>query len=48
MACIKDYTDVSYGHHGGSVKLISTKLVNHTSLEQCHHIPMGRYCGGLL
>ena len=25
----------------GSVKLIFTKLINHKSLEKCHHIPMG-------
>ncbi len=32
----------------GSVKLISTKVVNLVLLEQCHHNPMSMYVGGVL
>ena len=30
----------------GVWKLIFTKLINIVPLEQCHHKPMGMYCGG--
>ncbi len=34
------------GHHGGSVKLILTKLINPLSLEQFYHKPIEVYIDG--
>ena len=36
-----------HGHHGGSLKLVSTMLTNLVSLELFHHNPMGMKDSGL-